>query len=242
MMSEDFRAFARQAVRRIAEDLRDCGADALERRARELLYRAFDPLDEVFELRYELDTGMKAADSRERHFEGTGLGVQTSYASILKLLPKLGLGAGARLIDLGSGYGRVGLMTGLWREDLQFTGYELVAHRVRSANASAVRAGLAPRVEFIAQDLAARDFLIPAAEAYYLYDPFCAETYRHVLGQLARFGRERAITVITKADARRWFLDFVADAGWSEPEPCDENTLWLFRSRPVLVASGVLSV
>lgn len=230
MGSAAFQAFARQAIIRMSDDLDAAGKDDFEKRAIELLYRAFDPMDRILDIQYGRDDGM-IPSSAERLYEGAGVGVQTSYTTILKALRNLGLARGARLIDLGSGYGRVGLVTGLWREDLNFTGYEYVGHRVEASRASAARAGIGDRVNFVEQDLSAKDFAIPSAEAYYMFDPFSADTYLHVLNQLAAIGRDRAITVVTKADARRWFLDFVAGAGWGEPERLDEDTLLVFRSQ-----------
>ncbi len=234
MARDEYTAFTRRAVRRMTDDLESGGhlnGENWRGRSIELLYRAFDPMDRILDIHYERDEGMKTSASPERLYEGAGVGVQTSYTTILKALGNLALSQGARLIDLGSGYGRVGLMTGLWREDLNFTGYEYVGHRVEVSCASAARAGIGDRVNFVEQDLADPNFAIPSAEAYYMFDPFNEATYQHVLRQLAAIGRERSVTVVTKADARTWFRDFVAGAGWREPERLDEDTLLVFRSR-----------
>lgn len=199
-----------------------------------VLYRAFDGLDEVLGFRYERpETLSPAGEASERLYANSGRGVQTSYQSLillLEVLPKH-----AHLIDLGSGFGRVGITAGLCREDLRCTGYEYVSSRVDMANVAAARAGIDDRVRFIAQDLADPNFHIPVADAYYLYDPFSAETYRHVMAQLKMIATKNSVIVVTKADAGAWCRDLVAGPAWAEPSPLDGGTLLVFRSRPVSI-------
>ena len=223
---DDFPGFGRELVQTIS------GYCASEERNHEVLYRAFAGLDDVFEIDYRENKEMMPTAARaERLYEGGGRGVQTSYATILKVLARLQLSPGAHLIDLGSGFGRVGLTAGLWREDLRFSGYEYVGHRVAAANASAERAGLSERIRFLEQDLSAPGFEIPAADVYYLYDPFSPETYRHVLARLTKVGRARPITVVAKDAAREAFRQFTSREDWRDPESVDEGSVYLFRSR-----------
>lgn len=199
-----------------------------------LLYRAFDSLDEVVGLSYQHEYSMKSDPGmRERLYEGAGLGVQTSYFSIIATLERLDFPAGAHLIDLGSGYGRVGLTAGLWRGDLTFTGYEFVGHRVEVANAAAERVGLKDRVRFVCQDLADRDFEIPEADLYYLFDPFCAETYQRVLKRIVEVGRTRSLTVIAKGNAGGWIERAIAGERWQEAHRLEGETIRVFCSQPV---------
>ncbi len=196
------------------------------------LYRAFDEMDQIFQLQYERDIGMKAeVSNKERLYEGAGVGVQTSYVTILTALKYLDLPQNGHVVDLGSGYGRVGLITGLWRRDLQFTGYEYVGHRVDISREAADRAGLTDRVQFFKQDLSDENFDLPIADAYYLYDPFCEATYKTVLERLHVIGQQKGVTVVTKSGANKWFLQSAAANGWSQPETMDEGTLLLFRSQ-----------
>ncbi len=236
-----FRAFLRGSVRAMTEicvfeesfaSVR--GEDVLPPSA----YRAFDAFDEILGLRFETDRGMKPdLASGERLYVEGGAGVQTSYSSILSALENFALPPGGHLVDLGSGFGRVGLIAGLWREDLRFTGYEYVGHRVRVASDSAASAGHATRVRFFEQDLADPDFRIPLADAYYMYDPFCASTYERVLRQLNAYSRDHAFTVITKADAGTWLAKLQSEGAWAEAGACDLGLLRVFRSKPRLDAS-----
>lgn len=227
-----FCSFVRVAVERMAElmffnSTKKAGATVVP----EVFYRAFDSLDEVFGLHFSRESVMKSfAGTRERLFEGAGSGVQTSYSVIMTALRYLRLPLGAHLMDLGSGYGRVGLIAGLWRPDLSFTGYEYVAHRVEVANAAAERADLGGRVRFLAQDLGDPAFEVPEADAYYLYDPFCAETYAKILRRIHEIGETRPVAVVTKGSAGPWFERSITTGCWLQPERYDHDTLFIFRS------------
>ena len=194
--------------------------------------RTFDTLDEILGIKYrgDLDARPETVTS-ERLYIGAGVGVQSSYVTILTALEQLRLRPGARLIDLGSGYGRVGFAVGLLSPEVEFIGYEYVGHRARSAQQSAVALGLPTKVQFREQDLADPHFQIPEADAYYMYDPFSRETYAHVLKQLKKVACSRPIVIVTNGDASQWLLESITGQGWQTPERFDRGTLGLFRSQ-----------
>lgn len=195
------------------------------------LYRTFDRLDELFVLNYQADVGMKTdLAGTERLYEGAGVGVQSGYSTVVTALNHLRLVQGDRFIDLGSGYGRVGLIVGLMCPDIEFVGYEFVPHRVDIANRATQNLGLEKNVEFFTQDLSLKNFVIPEAAVYYMYDPFSEETYKHVLDQLIVIGRKRPITIVTKGNARKWLADIVNCEGWRHVEEHDSGNLCFFRS------------
>ncbi len=198
----------------------------------ESMYRAFDQLDDILDIKYDLDANMISdPNQKERLYEGAGLGVQTSYSSILLALERANPANGARIVDLGSGYGRVGFVLGLLRPDVDFIGYEYVEHRVENSKGVAKRAGL-QRTTFVTQDLARRDFKIPVADIYYMYDPFSPETYGTVLDQLIEVGKRLQITIVTKGRANSWVREALMNRAWSVIETCDSETVCLFRSLP----------
>lgn len=221
----EFRTFSRELVRIISAYCHDEAFNP------GVLYRAFDGLDDVLEIDYFETPEMKPVNTGgERLYEGGGVGVQTSYSTILKVLEHLKLPANPHLVDLGSGFGRVGLAAGLWREDLQFSGYEFVGNRVKAANDSAARAGLGSRIRFMQQDLGDADFEIPAADVYYLYDPFSESTYQRVFARLANLRKERDITIIAKAGAKANFLRWMKEESWQKPDSIDDGTIHIYRA------------
>lgn len=197
-----------------------------EERAKLSLYRSFDALDQLFELDYLLNE-VALIDQKERLYEGAGVGVQSSYATTLIALRYLNLGKGSKFIDLGSGYGRVGLVVGLMRPDIQFTGYEFVAERVNIANKARTRLGLEKNVHFVTQDLSLPDFKIPQADTYYIFDAFTDASYVTIMNQLQEIAQLKKIVVVTKGNAKLWFKNKY----WTEPQEFNDGNLCFFRSR-----------
>ncbi|SMF79963.1 methyltransferase [Pseudobacteriovorax antillogorgiicola] len=197
------------------------------------LYRAFDGLDLIFNLDYSCDKTMIVDKKNpERLYQGSGVGVQSGYSTILLALHFSNLPKNSCVVDLGSGYGRVGLAFSLLRPDIKFIGYEYVPHRVALANDTGRAFQLESNLTFIEQDLSLEDFKIPEADAYYLYDPFTKETYEHVLRQIIAVSKRRSITVVTKGNAREWLLDIAQAHSWPTPVYVDGGNLCIFRSQP----------
>ncbi|MDG0817703.1 methyltransferase [Bdellovibrio svalbardensis] len=196
-----------------------------EGKAKLSLYRSFDVLDEIFELEYQLNE-VPSILQKERLFEGAGVGVQSSYATTLLALRYLNLSKGSRFIDLGSGYGRIGLVVGLMRPDIQFTGYEFVESRVDIANKASAHLHLDQHVHFVTQDLASADFKIPAADTYYIFDSFTDASYAIIMEQLQAMSLHRRITIATKGNAKLW----MNNKYWSAPQEFSDSNLCFFRS------------
>lgn len=197
------------------------------------LYRTFDGLDIIFELNYQLDREMKITQKKERLYEKAGVGVQSGYSTILLALAHLeehyGL-SGKKMVDLGSGYGRVGLVSALYCEEIDFIGYEYVAHRVDVSNRAAKNLELEKSLLFVTQDLSLSDFYIPQADIFYLYDPFTEETYHFILKQIVELSQLQRVIVVTKGNARAWLERISSDNNWSSPVFIDESNLCIFDS------------
>lgn len=196
------------------------------------MYRTFDSMDEVFNLNYHRDEGMKTElNQSERLYEGAGVGVQSGYSTVLTALKNLNPGVGSRFIDLGSGYGRLGVVIGLLRPDIEFKGYEFVQHRVDTAMATVKSLDLQGHVQFYTQDLSSRKFQIPDAEIYYLYDPFSEPTYRYVLDQLILISHRQRISIATKGNAKGWLVSIAKSRGWPAHQEFHSGNLCLFSSK-----------
>jgi hypothetical protein len=224
---DDQRIFVTESLTNIMKNLLECG-DGL---AGSHLYRAFDRLDDIFVLDYQQDRKMNVDyNTNERLFQGAGIGVQSSYSTILLALHRLAPKQGCRIIDLGSGYGRVGLACSAMRPDIIFTGYEYVPHRVELSNNASLAMGLENNLKFVTQDLSLESFIIPEADIYYFYDPFSKETYKHVLKQIVEISKRRKIQIVAKGDAKIWIKDIANENCWPRPELIDDGHLSVFRS------------
>ncbi len=196
------------------------------------LYRTFDNLDDIFELNYQLDRDMKIDHhTTERLYQNAGVGVQSGYSTILLALHNSSPKEGSTIIDLGSGYGRVGLVCSLLRPDINFVGYEYVPHRVDVSNNACESLELQESLSFEVQDLSLASFDIPEADIYYLYDPFTEETYHYVLKQIVEMSKKKKITVVTKGNANTWLTEIANENQWPAPLIIDEGNLCIFRSR-----------
>jgi len=195
------------------------------------LYRTFDNLDVVLDLHYQLDRDMAVTSvATERLYERAGVGVQSGFSTILLALHETKPKHGAKVIDLGSGYGRVGLVYCLLRDDIEFIGYEFVPHRVENSNQSSLALGLDSKLKFITQDLSLTTFIIPSADFYYLYDPFTKKTYEHFLKRIVKVSKDRIIKVVTKGNAREWLGEVSKLNKWPAPKSIDKGNLCLFSS------------
>lgn len=195
------------------------------------LYRTFDRIDDVFDLDYKLDQGMIVAPgTSERIFKNSGVGVQSGYSTILLALDIISPKQGSRVIDLGSGYGRVGLVCSLIRPDLDIIGYEYVDHRVTVANSASQYLGLEENLDFQTQDLSKKDFNIPVADIYYLYDPFTKETYQYVLKQIVEISKKQKVTIVTKGNAKVWIKEIADKLSWPAPKLIHSGNLCIFES------------
>ncbi len=196
------------------------------------LYRTFDRIDDLFSFNYSLDQEMIIdASEKERLYEGAGVGVQSGYSTILLALHRIKPKKGAKIIDLGSGYGRVGLVCSLLRSDIDFIGYEFVPHRVDISIKACKDLSLEKSLRFFVQDLSDPSFKIPFADIYYLYDPFTKETYDYVLEQIIEYSRGNQVTVVTKGNAKGWLDKLSVDNDWCLPEYIDEGNIGIYRSK-----------
>ncbi len=235
--SERKKEFLRQALSEMSEifleeETRQQGRSLAQGHLGPCLYRCFDQLDRILALDYQIDkTMIRDWDPKERLYQGSGATVQSGYSTILLALQHIELNPGAKFIDLGSGYGRVGLVLALVRPDVYGIGYEFVPHRVDNANTSSRMLGLQERLAFHVQDLSLPSFQIPDADVYYLYDPFTEETYQHVLSQIVEISTRQQLTIITKGNARDWLHKVATKYAWPSPQSIDEGNLCIFQSR-----------
>jgi hypothetical protein len=202
------------------------------------LYRAFDSIDRFFNFDYTQDRLLtEKNNSEERLYIGSGVAVQSGYSNIFLSLDKLNLKEGSKVVDLGSGYGRVGLIFALLRPDIHFTGYEYVSHRVEVGNRAASFFNLQDRLTFITQDLSLADFKLPIANVFYLYDPFTEETYVFILDQIVELSQSQQVTIVTKGNASKWLEQIAQEHHWPDSIVMDDGNIHIFQSIDLLTTN-----
>ncbi len=139
---------------------------------------------------------------------------QTRYEDLVTLARTLE--PGEHMVDLGSGFGRLGFVLGLLRPDVRFTGLEIVRERVVEAARATKALGLGSDVAHQHADLEFEP--VPAADAYFLFFSFPEETAAHVLQQLEHVAQSRPISITVHG---MWPGQDLEDVPWLRQTPID---------------------
>lgn len=128
--------------------------------------------------------------------------LQTPYAEIKLICDLLKPKAGQKIVDLGAGYGRMGLILETFYPGVLFTGYELVEQRVREGNRifQELKCSYSQLLE---QDLGANDFDLPEAQYYFLYDYGKVEHIKRTLEQLEVYAEKKNFRLVARGKGVR---------------------------------------
>lgn len=155
--------------------------------------------------------------------------LQTPYSEIAEMIDRLDPQPGQTWLDLGAGYGRMGVTLGFLRPQVNFIGYEVVAERVTEGQ----RIFDLWKLQWAQMkhvDIATEHFHIDAADLYFLYDFGSKNDVFIVLNKLAEIAKTRKIQVVARGrGVRHWIMmDFPWLSQIHEPEHF--NNWSLFRS------------
>lgn len=123
--------------------------------------------------------------------------LQTPYSELLRILQLLKIKPYQHLIDLGAAYGRMGVVVGGIYGKNQFTGYEYVKSRVDEGNRIYKELGL-NKCQLHVQDLFSKDFKLPQADVYFIYDYGQVEHIDHTLRQISDVSLKRPVKVVVR--------------------------------------------
>tara|TARA_R110000868_G_scaffold117600_14_gene312489 strand:+ start:26931 stop:27650 length:720 start_codon:yes stop_codon:yes gene_type:complete len=123
--------------------------------------------------------------------------LQTPYDELLDLTQTLDLSGQETVVDLGAGYGRLGLVLSQQKPDVTFTGYELVGERVERGNQVFNQLGL-EKAELIEQNIIAEDFEIKDSDIFFIYDFGQKEHINHVLKRLDDLADETDFQIVAR--------------------------------------------
>ena len=155
--------------------------------------------------------------------------LQTTYSEIVQMVRFLNPQPAELWIDLGAGYGRMGLVLGLLHPTTRFKGYEYLQERVDEANRILNRFKL--ENSFLVQaDLVDPELIIERADLYFIYDFGSRSDIYLVLEKLRKIAQEKPIRVIARGRGiKNWIL---LDFPWLSQmqEPVHFETWSLFQS------------
>lgn len=128
--------------------------------------------------------------------------LQTPYSECLRILQLLKIKPYQHVIDLGAAYGRMGIVIGGMFIKNSFTGFEYVKARVEEGNRVFKEMGF-NRCQLIQQDLFSKDFELPEADIYFIYDYGQVDHINHTLNQIAKIAEKRPVKLVARGQFSR---------------------------------------
>ncbi len=131
--------------------------------------------------------------------------LQTPYSEIVEMIQFLKPKAGDRWLDLGAGYGRMGMALGFVEPEIHFIGYEYVQSRVDEGNRIFSEWNLS-LAKLKQQDISRDDFDLESADLYFLYDFGSKEDIFKVLEKLRILAQKKSIQVVGRGRGVRGWI------------------------------------
>ncbi len=155
--------------------------------------------------------------------------LQTPYSELVQIIEVVSASPKYLWIDLGAGYGRMGIVLGFLNSEANFKGYEYVQERVVES-IRIFRKWNLKNAFMTHADVADPNFEIEAAELYFIYDFGSRADIYHVLEKLRLIAKTKPIRVIARGRGiKNWLL---IDFPWLSQmkAPIHFETFSLFQS------------
>jgi SAM-dependent methyltransferase len=132
--------------------------------------------------------------------------LQTPYPELKEACDFLRPRPGESFVDLGCGYGRLGILLERFYPGVKFLGYELVPERVVEGNRIFKKFGC-EHAHLYEQDLTDFDFVPPDAQYYFLYDYGKVAHIRSTLEQLSSIADSRHFSLVARGKGVRSLVE-----------------------------------
>ncbi len=126
----------------------------------------------------------------------------TPYTELRRILQQLSLPEKFLLVDLGAAYGRLGFVMARHYPEAHFLGFELEPLRVEEGQ-KALAKHYCENATLEECDLTSDDFLMPRADAYFIYDFGTRAAIEKSLHDLRELAREQSVLVVARGRAVR---------------------------------------
>jgi hypothetical protein len=160
-------------------------------------------VDRILGIDMSFERRLANSAGRARHWQHAGVKtwvgldpqtLNTPYSVLREICLELQL-TRERVVDLGSGVGRLGLVLQQLAPAVSFLGQEYVGERVDEANRAYLRWGCqAMRCE--RADLLSENYVLPEADVYFIYDFGDESALRRTLQRLSERAAGRALRVV----------------------------------------------
>ncbi|MFP5459579.1 MAG: class I SAM-dependent methyltransferase [Bacteriovoracia bacterium] len=162
---------------------------------------------------FELDPeGHVGTWGKKMHAAQTWVGLApqtllTPYDELSRMCDLLHLPEGAHVADLGAAYGRMGFVLHKRFPGAHFTGIEIVEERVNEGNRLFALHGC-KNARLIQHDMFAKDFQLPLADCYLIYDYGAIDHLRWTMGQLQNLATVHRFQVIARGETIRSLIQY----------------------------------
>jgi hypothetical protein len=133
--------------------------------------------------------------------------LQTPYSELKEMCELLRPRRHETIVDLGAGYGRMGLVLKALYPDVNFIGYEYVSARVKEGQ-RILEKFECHRSQLLEQDLTAKEFNLPLAEYYFVYDYGTLQHIRDTLKQFEKLADHHKFKIIARGKGTRSLIQY----------------------------------
>lgn len=130
---------------------------------------------------------------------------QTPYPELADMIRLIEGDRSVDWVDLGAGYGRLGLLLSRMRPRDRFQGFEFVDERVREGNRILANCGC-ERARLESRDLLDSEFRMPTADVYFIFDFGQPAQIDVILGNLRELSKADPIAVFGRGRATRHLI------------------------------------
>lgn len=177
--------------------------------------------------------------SKKQHYKGTqtwiGLhpqALQTPYCDIYEALSLVKDLEIEHVVDIGAGYGRVGVVLSILYPDAKFTGYEIVKQRQLEGNRVFRRLGIS-NSEIELKNVLSIDFKLPDADIYFIYDFSEQDDILRMLQILSLKSTKKTFYLITRGDRVDYLMKYKFKHIWRLYIDLDSSGLKIYVPRVV---------
>lgn len=153
--------------------------------------------------------------------------LQTPYDELRRVLRDCNFQDGESLVDLGAGYGRVGVILGEKFPNSSFTGIEIASERVVEGNRIFKEFGFI-NCELIAAEAQSMD--IAAAKVYFIYDFGLPSQIEQTLSKIAERAFKEEFYVVARGRGVRSIVNYKFPQLWSAFTPLHGETYSIYST------------
>jgi ubiquinone/menaquinone biosynthesis C-methylase UbiE len=130
----------------------------------------------------------------------------TPYQELVWMCESMQQAEKAHVVDLGAGYGRLGLVMRQRLPEASYTGVEIVKERVDEGNRIFQKHGC-QRARLIEQDLSLESYQLPLGDCYFIYDYGRIDHLRWTMAQLQNLADIHRFQVVARGQGIRSLIE-----------------------------------